>query len=241
MTKQILSIALFILSLIYLTSCDEMFDERIDGNENLITKVRDISVFDEISNWGDFDVYITIADSTSLIIEAEENLIPFISTYVSGKTFYVKEKEGFNLANYKSMKIFITTPNLEGVKLLGSGLIYCDSLSAEFFSAELLGSGNIEFYNLYSDDIECEIAGSGDIILSGEGINTEYIITGSGSIRAIRFEHEDSESRIIGSGNIYVYANDYLDAVISGSGYIYYSGYPDIDKRITGTGDVRRY
>lgn len=240
-TKRILSACLFILSLIYFTSCDDIFDERVEGNSTLITKTREIYDFDEIANWGVFDVYVTLADSTSLMIEAEENLIPFIETYVSGQKFYVKEKEGYNLDNNKPIKIFLTTPNLEGAKLLGSGLIRCDSLSGDFFSAELLGSGNIEFYDVFVNDVEAEITGSGDVILSGEGVETEYTIIGSGNIRAIGFMHENSESTIAGSGNIYVYATDYLKATIPGSGYIYYEGNPVINENITGSGDVRKY
>lgn len=240
-TKSIISTGLIVLSLFILNSCDEMFDERIEGSKKVVTSVRDISIYDEVVSTGDFDVYISLADSTSLKVEAEDNLIPFIITKVSGQKFYIEEKENYRLDNNKPMKIFITTPNIEGLKLTGSGIINCDSISGEFLSAEITGSGRILMSNVEVDDLEAEISGSGDIIISGEGVRTEYEITGSGSIRAIDFKHEESDSYVLGSGNIYVYATEYLKASITGSGNIYYRGYPDINKHITGTGDIKRY
>lgn len=241
-TKRILPVIILFALLTGFSSCDELFDERIEGNEVLTTKIRDISDFSEIVSLGDFNIYITQADSTSLRLVAEENLIPFIITKVSDNTLFIEEKEGFSLNSNLPINIYVSTPYLREVDLLGSGIIACDSLSGSYFDANLLGSGNIEFENLYMDKkVNANLEGSGHIILSGEGVETDYEILGSGSIKAIDFIHQESESFILGSGNIYVYAQDYLKAVISGSGNIYYKGDPEIDEHITGTGDVRRY
>lgn len=240
-TKRISSAGLFILSLIYLSSCDEMFDERIEGNNTVVQKERAITTFDEVVSTGDFDVYVTIADSTSLRVEAEENLIPFIVTKVSGQKFYVEEKDDYRLDNNKPMKIFITTPNMEGVKLTGSGFIECDSLTTDFLSIEITGSGRIEYDNIDVNDVEAEISGSGDIVLSGVTNRSEFDITGSGSIRSLELYQNNCEAIITGSGNMYINVEDYLKAEITGSGNIYYLGSPIINDDITGTGEIRRY
>jgi len=240
-TKRFFYAGLFLLSFIAFSSCDEMFDERIEGNRNVITTTREIPDFDEVVSAGNYDVYITIADSTSLRIEAEENLIRFIETYVSGRNLYIEEKDDYWLDNNKPMKLFLTTPSLDEILLTGSGKIVCDTISSEYLILKITGSGKIEFNKTYVDNMKAVLTGSGDIILSGKGLESEYNVTGSGSIRAIDFIHNDSESTITGSGNIYVYAIEYLKAVITGSGDIYYEGNPDITERITGTGDLRRY
>ena len=47
-TRRIIGAGLFILSLIYLSSCDEMFDERIEGNNTMVMKERTVTTFDEV-------------------------------------------------------------------------------------------------------------------------------------------------------------------------------------------------
>ena len=240
-TKRLLSIFLFILSLFYLTSCDELFDERIEGNDIVITRDRTISSFDEVVCKGDFDVYVTIADSTSLTIEAEENLFPFIITEVRGEKFYVEVKDDYWLDNNEPMRIFVTTSDMEGAILAGSGKIICDNVTEDFLSLEITGSGRIEYSNIDVQDIDAEISGSGDILISGIADRGDFAITGSGSIRSLDLQQQDCEARITGSGNMYVNVDDYLKAVITGSGDIYYTGSPIVETHITGTGDVRRY
>ncbi len=239
-TLRLLQALLFISFLYILPSCD-LGDDRIEGNDNTEIDVRNIATFDEIESLGDFDVYISIADSTTLRVEAEENLLNYIITDVDNRKLVIEEKDGYDLDNNEAMRIYVTTPSLDEVVLVGSGLIQCDSLSGEFFQAVLLGSGKIEFNNLIVTNVEAEITGLGDIELEGEGRVTDYEIDGGGDIRAINFVHEESESKIIGDGNIYVHATEHLRARIVGSGNIYYEGDPDVDESVTGTGDVRRY
>ena len=239
--KRILYTGLFFFSLTYFTSCDKLFNERIDGNNTVITKERTISAFDEIVSTGNFDVYLTISDSTTLRIEAEENLIPFIVTKVTGEKLYVETKDDYRLDNNRAMKVFVTSPHMEGTRLTGSGVITCDSLTTDFLSIEISGSGRIEFNKLDVNDIHGEISGSGDITLSGSNDRSELEITGSGSIRSLKLLQNECEARITGSGNMYVNLEDYLKAVITGSGNIYYEGSPIINENVTGTGNVRRY
>lgn len=240
-TNRILFLGIYILSLISLLSCDEIFDERIEGNNIVITKIRSVSTFDEIVSTGNFDVYFSMADSTSLSIEAEENLFPFIITRVSGGRFYVETKDNYRIDNNEPIKVKITSPNMEGAVLTGSGFIICDSLTNDFLSVEITGSGNIEYNNMNVNDIDAEISGSGDITLSGTASRTDLLITGSGNIKTMDLYQNNCEAKITGSGNIYVNVDDYLKAVITGSGNIYYTGNPIIDKIITGTGAVIRY
>ncbi len=222
-------------------SCDELFEDRIEGNNNVVYKIRDISEFNEVVSTGNFDVKITIADSTSLIVQAEENLFPFIMTTVRGQKFYAEVKDDYQLDNNQPIKIFLTTPNLEGVKLTGSGIIVCDSLTTDFLSAEITGSGRIEFSKVVAKDVIGDIPGSGDIIISGEADRTEFYIPGSGNIQCLGLYQTACYSNISGSGNIYTYVNDYLEVDISGSGNVYYSGNPEIDSYISGSGQVLRY
>ena len=239
--RQLLSAGLFILSLIYLSSCDGLFEERIEGNNIVVTKVRTVTPFNEVISTGNFDVYITIADSTSLIVEAEENLFAFITTKVSGDKFYVETKDNYRIDNNKPIKIFLTTPNMKGAWLTGSGFIVCDSLTTDFLDLEITGSGDIEFTKLDLLEIDGQITGTGDIIVSGTANRSDFTITGLGQIHSLGLLQNYCDALITGLGNIYVNVDEYLKALITGSGYIYYLGNPTIEQEITVTGAVRPY
>jgi hypothetical protein len=240
-TKRLLSVALFILSLIYFLSCSDFFEERIEGNNNVVIKERIISPFNEVISTGIFDVYITIADSISLFVEAEENLFAFIITKVKGDKFYAEVKDNYRLVPNETIKIYITTPNLNTAMLTGSGNILCDSLTNDYLDLDLTGSGKIIFNNIDILELDGDITGSGNIILSGSNDRSDLIITGSGNIRSLDLIQNTCEAEITGSGNIYVNVIEHLDAEISGSGSIYYLGNPIVEKHITGSGTVGRY
>lgn len=222
-------------------SCDEWLNNRIEGNNNVVSKIRDITVFNEVVSTGNFDIKITIADSTSLIVKAEENLFPFIMTTVRGQKFYAEVKDDYQLDNNQPIQILLTTPNLEGVLLTGTGVIACDSLTTSLLSTEITGSGLIEFSKVFAKDVIADISGSGDIIIAGETVRSEFYIPGSGNIQCLDLYQTDCYSNISGSGNIFTYVNDYLEVDISGSGSVYYLGNPEIDSYISGSGQVIRY
>jgi hypothetical protein len=240
-TINIFRIGVFMMLVMTLISCDEWLNDRIEGNNNVVSKTRDITVFNEVVSTGNFDVIITIADSTSLIVKAEENLFPFIMTTVRGQKFYAEVKDDYQLDNNQPIQIFLTTPNLEGVLLTGTGVITCDSLTTNLLSAEITGSGLIEFSKVFAKDVIADISGSGDIIISGETDRSEFYIPGSGNIQCLDLYQTNCYSNISGSGNIFTYVNDYLEVDISGSGSVYYSGNPEIDSYISGSGQVIRY
>jgi Putative auto-transporter adhesin, head GIN domain len=240
-TNRIVQFGMFILLAITMMSCDEWLNDRIEGNNHVISKTRDISTFNEVVSTGNFEVEIIIADSISLIVRAEENLFPFILTTVRGQKFYAEVKDDYQLDNNQPIKIFLTTPNLEGVILTGSGIIVCDSLTTDFISTEITGSGRIEFSKVIAKDVIADISGSGDIIISGETDRSEFYIPGSGNIQCLDLYQTDCYSNISGSGNIYTNVNDYLEVDISGSGSVFYSGSPEIDSHISGSGQVIRY
>jgi hypothetical protein len=79
-TVKDLSTLLFTL-VILLASCS-VLGER--GNGNVIKQERKVSAFNAIEVSGAFDVYLSLGSAQSVIVEADENLMPLIRTAVSG-------------------------------------------------------------------------------------------------------------------------------------------------------------
>jgi hypothetical protein len=244
---------LALMAVLYLTGCDKPW-HRIEGNRDIVTETRSVPSFDKVQNSGVFDVYLIQSDYYEVVLEAESNLLPFIRTGVSGDRLTVDTRD--NLKPNYPIKVFIYTPEMEEVKLSGSGLIYSDSLFVEKLDVVLSGSGMIDIVAFGSDIyteisgsgsawvytetdlLGARISGSGDMHFSGYAYQADFNISGSGTIEAYDLPVTKCFTRTSGSGDMYVNVSDYLDVNISGSGSVYYLGTPALNVKITGSGKV---
>lgn len=209
----------------------------IVGNHKYITEARKLTSLHGISSEGSFDINIVLDTVNEVIIEAEENLMPYIYTKVHGSTLVIKTRDDRCIREHKPIVISVKTQSLDAIKLLGSGIVNCDSLNATNIDINLSGSGEI-FAGIWGDFADIDISGSGKTTLWGEVNEGEFKISGSGDIRAYDLEQDTCFATISGSGSMYVYVKDYLNAKITGSGTINYKGNPIIQTQITGSGNV---
>ena len=230
-----------LITILFTTSCDYITGERVRGNGNLKTEQRSESNFTGVSSHGDYDVYLSQGSSYSVRIEAEENLIPYIETFVDDNVLKIRTKDGYNLDNSTDLKVFVSAPSFATVKTSGSGNIYSDGRLSNTspIEVEVSGSGDVKV-TLNAPEIRAELNGSGNINISGETKNFTGSILGSGDINAGELKSEGVDLKITGSGNAEVYASVKLNVGITGSGDVRYHGSPDTKSSITGSGAVRK-
>jgi len=230
----------FAISLIAIitSSCHhDPFHASIRGNGNINEEQRNVPNYSEIKSSGTFNVYIKHDSINDLLVEAESNLLPYISTRVNGNKLLIKTNNGHNLKNTEPMNIYIKTTDIRFVALSGSGFIAVENVNSDYIKLDLSGSGNINFSGV-SDFLETDISGSGEIFLEGSVDETNMHISGSGKISSYSLEQNTCFANISGSGSMYVNVVELLDVKISGSGKVYYIGSPDINTSITGSGSV---
>lgn len=251
--KSIIIIALFIG--LGFSSCTKSM--LIRGNGNVTTQIRELDDFSKLANNGSFEVNI-IADSSSyVIIEAESNLIPYISTMVDNGALIIDSHE--NLNSRRSMKLEVHTPNLVALEINGSGNIDFETFYADHFSAVVDGSGNINgsaisestylrvngsgnlTIGLVTENLDASIHGSGNIHMAGESVFSEMGIYGSGDIKDYDFIQEECEVNSNGSGNVYTTVTNSLKVKIGGSGSVHFKGNPLVQSEINGSGRVVKH
>lgn len=227
----IISTAIFLVT----SSCIE--DIRIKGNGIQATEGRIVSEFAKLKSSGSFEVHITKGDEFEVIVSADENVIQYIDTYVSGGVLRLETRGTLSIQNKLPMEIFITTPVLEGIKLSGSGNITTDYFYSDEMDVILSGSGKIKTA-FETDKADINISGSGEIELSGFAQKADFRISGSGNIDAVDLSTVDCFTSTSGSGDMWVSIERFLEAKISGSGNVYYYGEPNIETHISGSGNV---
>lgn len=217
------------------TSCIDF--TGVMGNGTPATESRTITAFSKVKSSGDFTVYIYNGDETNLDVRADENLLQYIETYVSGGTLYIDIDGVHNVKAVVPMEIYITTPQLSGIVQSGSGTITSDYFESDRFELVLSGSGRIDA-DFDSDLAEVRLSGSGEINMSGFTINADLLISGSGNLKGSDLQVKNCETLTSGSGNMWIAVSDNLSSRISGSGNVYYSGYPMVHSSISGSGKV---
>jgi hypothetical protein len=220
--RRAVATVLGVMLVLTAAACDEVsIDIDIDGvrgSGTVATEMRDVAGFDEIVVFGSGTVDISVTATESLTIEAEDNILPLLTTNVSGSRLELGSREAFSAT--REIVYTITVIDLTRVEINGSADVTAVGLDTEAFRVE--------------------INGSGDIQPEGTASRVEVAINGSGNYDGVDLATPDASVRISGSGSVVVNATETLDVEISGSGDVEYLGDPELTESVTGSGDVSR-
>jgi hypothetical protein len=191
----------------------------VKGSGNVTSETRNLSGFTGIDLQGSADVDVAIGEPESVVVEAEDNILPLIETKVQNGQLIISTKPLTNLSTTKPVRVHIKMKTLDSVSISGSGNITAPGLNAGEVNVDLPGSGNIN--------------------LSGTANKVVIKLGGSGNVFCDQLKSSSAKVDVSGSGNVKVYASESLDATISGSGNIQYSGNPSqVNKNVTGSGSI---
>ena len=218
-----------------------------------ITETREVKGCDEVALCGHGELVVEQTEGSGsngiLIIEADESLMPRISTDVRGRRlllglhmpWYEWIGAIFSLAFLpnRALRYRLKIGTIHELAITGSGRVLCAALRTDSCRLRITGSGTIMAEALRTGLLEAHISGSGDIRCAGEADTVSAEITGSGNVQADRLEGQSVRVGISGSGSASVHAVQSLDLRITGSGSVSYRGSPTVSSRITGSGRVR--
>jgi hypothetical protein len=209
-----LRVALALLAVVLLvTACSVT-----RGSGQLATETRPVSGFTKVELSGTGELTIEKTGTESLTISAEENILPQLTSEVSGDTLILGTKPNARIVTTKPITYSLTVKDLTGLALSGSGSIRIPNLTTAALSIKISGSGTITA-NGTANDQDLEISGSGRYL--ADGLTSKTV-----------------KARISGSGAASVAATDVIDVEISGSGSLTYSGNPQVTQEISGSGKL---
>lgn len=228
--------AVFVIAASFM-SCN-IAGERVNGNGNLKSESRNISNAPKIKVVGGLDVFVD-QGAPAIKVEGDENILRYIETESDNDWLEIKTKDRINIHSQNPIKVYVTTPEIDELKVTGSGSITCQkklsSPDKMFFS--ITGSGNINA-DVNAPEVNAAITGSGNLYLKGETRDADIHVTGSGNYNSPDLKAENAAIKISGSGDANLFADVSLKASISGSGDIKYRGNAAVEKHIAGSGSV---
>ena len=235
--------------------------QNVRGTGPVIVEERPLPDFSKLDFLGEGNVNIQVGEQPGVRVEAQENLLAYLETRVEGDTLRISTRNGVNLYSTEQIRFYVTVDELDFIRLSGSGNIYTEALSADWFEASLIGSGdirmdaldaerlvlrlggsgNIELDEVNAGEINADIIGSGNIRVQGGAADTQEIqITGSGNYDAGDLPGRIADVKIPGSGSVTLRVSDQLSITIYGSGDVRYYGSPIVEQTVVGSGSVRQ-
>jgi hypothetical protein len=193
--------------------------DTVDGNAMPARDVRAIGQVTGLEVNGSVLVDVRVGPASSLTVEADSNLLPFIRTEVRGDRLVVEKTRSFRTNN--PVRVTYTVPRLTDVRHSGSGRL----------SVEGLNGG----------PLLVQQSGSGSLLLTGRVANLDATLNGSGSIDAATLQGADVNLAVNGSGRVNVghVQGERVTASLNGSGQLRVAGMTrSLTARSSGSGHL---
>jgi hypothetical protein len=227
---------LFLLSaLVIISSC-----RFTTGSGNIVTDKRSVGDFNGISVSEDIEVEVKIGAATEVTVEADDNIIKYIETRVSGGKLRIGIEDQHNLSDVH-MKVYITTPDLSSIRA---------SSSAEVKVLDVLtGKGRLSFHASSSGDIQADIdapdveadaSSGGSISLRGKTRNYDAQASSGASIRTHDLLSENTKVQVSSGASAKVHASVNLNASASSGATITYHGAGSATKSESSGGSISK-
>jgi hypothetical protein len=216
--KLLLSIVVLLLPVLA-CSFGGVVPRQVVGSGKAATETRALSGFTGVELKGAANVDITFGETESVVVQADDNILPLIQTTVENSRLVISTKPGANLSTHNPVRVTVTMKSLQ--------------------SLTLSGSGNINVADLAAKDLQVDLPGSGNITVSGTADRVDLRLPGSGNLFCSGLKASAATVSVSGSGQVTVYASESLDVSLSGSGAIRYEGNPaQVSKSVTGSGSI---
>lgn len=194
------------------------------GSGNVVTETRNIGSFKSINASNAVHVDVAMGAKESVVVEADDNIMPYVETTISGGTLRIKLRDLNSLTN-ATINIHVTMPDVAGLDA---------SSSAEIQSkGTLTGSGKIDLESSSAAKIDVDInapavtasaSSAGEIIAKGRTKSIDANASSGASVKAEDLHAENAKAEASSGANVNVFASISIDGTASSGGDVRYTG-----------------
>lgn len=189
----------------------------VEGSGIAARQERLVEGFDAIRVDGVIDVDVKIGEPTVVVLQADDNLLPVLTTEVVEGTLVFSARQAYDAKT--DVRAVVTLPALRSLTVEGVGDVTVRGLDEKAFSVTVRGVGS------------ATVHGRTDAL--------DVRVEGVGSAHLAELEARTVRAKVLGVGDAEVHAIESLDADVEGMGDVVYHGSPgDVRRRVQGMGDV---
>jgi hypothetical protein len=226
------------ITLIMATSCIR-FSGTI-GSGNVISEERKIEGFNGVSVNAGMNLFIKQGDSETLMIEAEDNLIPLIETEVKNGRLEIRYKQflSFGFSPTKPVNLFVTVKELNSINASSGSSVKSEEIKTDNLKINL-SSGALGEIIVQSSQINADASSGSVIRISGKTDNQNIGLSSSGNYDAENLSSKTANVNVSSGSSAKINVSDSLDVNISSGSVVQYSGTPKISSNISSGGILK--
>jgi hypothetical protein len=190
----------------------------VNGSGRMASESRPVSQFEAVELTGSGEVTISLGETASLLIEADDNVLPTLTTEVDDSTLRLGVKPRTMVQTRNPIRYWVTVPDLTEISTSGSGSVTAPALR--------------------TSKLRVHISGSGPVTVRGSTDEQDIRLSGSGRFDGAGLQSRKANVEVSGSGEAIVAVSTELEVEISGSGTVTYSGDPRVEQSLSGSGKL---
>jgi Putative auto-transporter adhesin, head GIN domain len=180
------------------------FGHGVRGSGHSITERRSVDAFKSIETSGIFHVIAVAQKDFGLEVEADDNLLPLITTDVRDGVLHIESEKHFKTASPVIVRVW--APDIEKV--------------------DVSGVSSLTLSNIKNSDLQIEGSGASKITVSGETAKLGIDISGAAKVFADELQAENAVIDASGASQISVNVSREINSDLSGASKVEYSGSP---------------
>ncbi len=207
---------------------------------NFDAEARMVDEFTVVELKGNYSVQLENADSCSLEILADEEMMDLILTEVRNGVLTVRTMNQSGSYSRKRVELILKVPVLERLNIVASANIYSESPFV-FDRLFIESSGALKMdMELKGNLLEGDLAGASNLNLRGDVKEVWLNLPGAGKISAFGLITRNFILDFSGAGKAEVFATGQLDVDLSGTCMVSYKGNPEkVFSNVSGIGRVK--
>jgi hypothetical protein len=209
--RAVLGLAVLLLAPVVAAGC-------IQGEGPLVTEPRDSRPFTNVEAGAGIHVVIHVGPAASVVVEAQEDLLPVIATDVSGDTLHVESVDDFTSS--EPVTVTVTTPVLEGIHAGGGATVHLDEAVGE--------------------RLELTVKGGARLTASGSATDVTLQADGGSSVELADLLATRTHVDLDGGATATVSASQVVDGRAGGGARLTVRGDPVVDVQTSGGAVVAR-
>ncbi len=232
-----MALLLLLMFMLHIGSACNLELSPIEGSEKTATEERSIRSFIALKVSGGIEVELTQSQTESLVVTADDNILPLIESIVSDGVLRIGLKEP--VRNVGTMKVSVSFKKLESIDISGAVRLYGTN-NMSFEHLELEGSGASEFrLDLKADYLVIDMSGASNANLKGNANKLKVDASGASKVYADSLESGSAVVDASGASLVEVWASESIVVDASGASGIRYKGAPkQIQQNTSGASSV---
>ncbi len=226
---------ILLFTIFTLASCDQT-----TGSGKIISETRSTGYFDGISVGGGFEVEIKIGSPVSVVVEADDNIMKYIETTVSGNTLKIRTEDMNNYSDVH-MKVFITTPAMKRIKASASAEVDVQGLLKDTDQLTFGASSGARIKaEVDAPQIKADVSSGASVILNGKTRTYTAEASSGGEIRTRDLLSENTTVSTSSGASAQVHASVTLSAHASSGASVTYHGAATVNQSVSSGGSVTK-